>query len=370
MGNKICVYAICKQEAKEAAAWYENVRCADDVIVLDTGSTDGTPDILEELGCTVFRKEYDEFRFDVARNDSLDLAMEHSDANIFFTTDFDERMDPGWYEYVIEHWDPDVHTRGTYDDYFGDSPLPGSLNWMHDRTWKWKYPCHEVMEKRDGSGVHYHISKELDMRGGIVVLRHWQDYTKETRGQYLGLLRKRFSEYRDDESAAYLVRELMYKNSPGEALMYEPEMLQMDLIGNPGSWVLLCLAWAHEVQNDVNAAEGLLLRAYLMDPYNRTAPTKLAQLLSDSGNSELAAAVLQEAFRTAHTYSDRNLFVDNPDVWKWRMADWLGVCYARMGRWEEAIPWYEQAFAGTLEDSWERQHVKANLDYARKMIGG
>lgn len=369
MTNKVCVYAICKNEAKEAEAWYENIKMADNVVVLDTGSTDGTQDILKQLGCTVYEKTYDTFRFDVARNDSLDLAMDISDANIFFTTDFDERMDDGWYDYVVEHWDPDIHTRGIYDNYFGDSPMPGSLNWMHDRSWKWKYPCHEVMERRNGNtGIWYSIDNELDMRDGKVVLRHWQDYSKDTRGQYLDLLRLRFKEYHDNESAGYLIRELMYKNLPDEAIGYEKDILSMDLKGNAGSWALLCLAWAHETKNEYNHAMGLLLKAYLLDPGNRTAPTKLAGLLADHGNPQLGAAVLEEAFKTAAVYSDRFLFLDNPDVWLWRMADWLGICYARSGRWEKAIEWYLKAFEGTKAGSWERDHVESNLRYAKKKL--
>ena len=47
---KIYVYAIAKNEAKFARRWMGSMAEADGVYVLDTGSTDGTPDILRELG--------------------------------------------------------------------------------------------------------------------------------------------------------------------------------------------------------------------------------------------------------------------------------------------------------------------------------
>ena len=47
MGNyRVCVYAICKNEAKFARRWMASMSEADDIVVLDTGSTDGTPELL------------------------------------------------------------------------------------------------------------------------------------------------------------------------------------------------------------------------------------------------------------------------------------------------------------------------------------
>ena len=42
MKNKICVYAICKNEMKFIDKWIESMSEADYIVVLDTGSTDGT----------------------------------------------------------------------------------------------------------------------------------------------------------------------------------------------------------------------------------------------------------------------------------------------------------------------------------------
>lgn len=43
----ITVYAIAKNEEKFAARWAASMREADNVVVLDTGSTDGTVEILK-----------------------------------------------------------------------------------------------------------------------------------------------------------------------------------------------------------------------------------------------------------------------------------------------------------------------------------
>ena len=54
MGNyHVCVYAICKNEAKFARRWMDSMSEADHIVVLDTGSTDGTPQLLRSLGASV-----------------------------------------------------------------------------------------------------------------------------------------------------------------------------------------------------------------------------------------------------------------------------------------------------------------------------
>lgn len=39
---KIIVYAICKNEEKFVQGWVDTMAEADEIVVLDTGSTDGT----------------------------------------------------------------------------------------------------------------------------------------------------------------------------------------------------------------------------------------------------------------------------------------------------------------------------------------
>ena len=205
---KICVYAIAKDEQEDAAAWYARVKCADAVVVLDTGSSDRTAEILRGLGASVFTKKYDSFRFDVARNDALDIALARTDCDVFLALDLDEFPDDGWCDAIRERWDPKVHTRGTYDLYIGSSPIPGSMNWLHDRSWRWRYPCHEAMERTDGSGTSYHVSNQLNLRG-IMKVRH-PDVPGGHGELYLPLLRTRWEENKgDQDSAAYYLRELV-----------------------------------------------------------------------------------------------------------------------------------------------------------------
>ena len=64
------------------------------MVVLDTGSTDDTVERLRAAGARVTVERFDPWRFDTARNRSLDLVPE--DADICVCTDLDEVLHPGW----------------------------------------------------------------------------------------------------------------------------------------------------------------------------------------------------------------------------------------------------------------------------------
>ena len=72
MKRKIAVYAICKNEEAFVSRWFSSMREADEIVVLDTGSEDGTVGALKQLGARVFEKKIVPWRFDHARNEQAD----------------------------------------------------------------------------------------------------------------------------------------------------------------------------------------------------------------------------------------------------------------------------------------------------------
>ena len=101
---KVAVYAICKNEAAFAQRWMASMSEADQVVVLDTGSQDGSVGLLRELGAAVTEETVSPWRFDAARNRSLELVDD--DADICVCTDLDEVFHPGWRKALEAAWTP------------------------------------------------------------------------------------------------------------------------------------------------------------------------------------------------------------------------------------------------------------------------
>ena len=109
---KVIVYAISKNEEKFVERWVNSMNEADKIYVLDTGSTDQTVEKLKELGVIVKTKTFNPWRFDVARNFSLDMLP--LDTDICVCTDLDEVFEPGWRKKLEEAWKKDT-TRAKYN---------------------------------------------------------------------------------------------------------------------------------------------------------------------------------------------------------------------------------------------------------------
>lgn len=86
--SKISVYIIAYNEAQKVAATIESVRWADEVIVVDSWSTDGTADIATQLGARVVQVEFKGF------GDLRNQAIQACTHEWIFSLDADERCTP------------------------------------------------------------------------------------------------------------------------------------------------------------------------------------------------------------------------------------------------------------------------------------
>lgn len=68
---KIAVYAIAHNEEHHVERWAASARDADQIVLVDTGSTDRTVQRARELGVAVHEIRIEPFRYDVARNRAL-----------------------------------------------------------------------------------------------------------------------------------------------------------------------------------------------------------------------------------------------------------------------------------------------------------
>ena len=71
---KVCVYAICKNEEKFVDRWYESMKEADEIYVLDTGSDDETVSKLKSHGVNVKQEKSTNFKICKYKN-KVDIKM-------------------------------------------------------------------------------------------------------------------------------------------------------------------------------------------------------------------------------------------------------------------------------------------------------
>jgi len=211
---KVCVYAISKNEEKFVKRWLENLKEADNIYVLDTGSTDNTVKLLEENGAIVQQKIIKPWRFDTARNLSLELVP--LDTDICVCLDLDEVITAGWRAELERIWDEDT-TRLAYNynwsfDEYGKPATSFYIEKIHSRKdYTWTHPVHEVLTYKE-------TKREVIKICETIVVNHYPDDTK-SRSSYLPLLEMSVREDpEDDRNMHYLGREYMFYKKYHEAI--------------------------------------------------------------------------------------------------------------------------------------------------------
>lgn len=201
---KIAVYAICKNESKFIKRWYESVKEADQIYVLDTGSTDNSTEILSTLNINYKIKNYKDFRFDIARNDALNMIPK--DYDICISIDIDEILTPGWRELIEKNWKENTTAISYTFNWKITNNIPEVsflANKIHSRNdYIWINPVHEVL-KNINNNENIIIIEEL-------TINHYPDENK-SRKSYLPLLELSVKENpKNDRNMHYLGREYMY----------------------------------------------------------------------------------------------------------------------------------------------------------------
>ena len=266
---KVYVYAICKNEEKFVDRWFNSMKEADGIYVLDTGSTDNSIKLLEERGVHVKSEEIKPWRFDEARNISLDMVP--IDADICVCTDLDEVFLPGWREKLESVWNKETNRcRYTYNWSLDENDKP-KVSFIYEKihsrhNYKWIYPVHEVLEYSNG--------KENVVINEDIILNHYPDSTK-SRSSYLPLLELSVKENpENDRNMHYLGREYMYYGKWNEAI----DTLIKHLKLKNATWKdercasMRFIARCYENLNRYDEARMWLTKAineapYLRDPY-------------------------------------------------------------------------------------------------------
>ena len=148
---KIAACAICKDEEKNILKWLDHTKGYDLRIVVDTGSTDRSVEMLNKSDVILVEKKFEPFRFDKARNFVLTLVPDDVDWCIW--PDFDEYYSNNTIDEIkkVIKKNPKV-TRLTYRTSLIENKIKiegfesGTVmdSKIHkNKLYKWKEPIHE-----------------------------------------------------------------------------------------------------------------------------------------------------------------------------------------------------------------------------------
>ena len=160
----LAVYAICKDEIPNIHKYIKCFSKADYLCILDTGSTDGTWEMLQEA-----QKEYpnliidqqiiNPWRYDAARNYSLKLIPK--DTTMFFMVDLDEIIkEDDWVTVIKQSWNP-LFSRGAYIynrhvDEVSDAIVQQFVEYrIHSNIWHYEGIVHEQLHDITGDRSFY-----------------------------------------------------------------------------------------------------------------------------------------------------------------------------------------------------------------------
>lgn len=275
---KVAVYSICKNEAQFVHRWMDSMSEADQVFVLDTGSTDETVELLRSRGATVATEVIHPWRFDTARNRSLELVPE--DTDICICTDLDEVFHPGWRQALETAWIPGAgQARYRYTWSFQPDGSEGVVFWsekIHRRHgYRWVHPVHEVLQW-EGTGLPGPMVTAVGVQ-----LDHLPDHTK-SRGQYLPLLELSVQEAPDDDrNVHYLGREYMFYRRWDDCIA----TLKRHLAMPSATWAderaasMRYIARSYLEKGEPEQARNWLFQAIAQAPHLREPWIEMAQML-------------------------------------------------------------------------------------------
>lgn len=354
---KIYVYGICKNEEKFVERWVKSMSEADGIYVLDTGSCDNTVKKLKELGVNVKEEIINPWRFDVARNKSLEIVPE--DADICVCTDLDEVFDVGWRDILEKYWTKEiVHASYNYNWHYDKNNKPDvsfDIEKIHARKdFKWTHPVHEVLKYTGNNYVKTFVP---------ILLKHYPDNEK-SRGSYLKLLEMSVSENpEDDRNMHYLGREYMYYSMYEKAI----DTLIRHLNLERATWkdercasmrfIGRCYKYLKRYDESILWYEKAIKEA----PYLRDSYIELALLYDELKIYDKVIYYVSSALRIKNK---SNSYINEIFSWNYTPYDLLCLAYYNLGEIEASYIFSKKAYK--LDESCER--LRDNYLLLKKMV--
>lgn len=356
---KVCVYGVCKNEEKFVRRCMESIKDADTIVMVDTGSTDKTIEILEDCGAQVYSVPVNPWRFDVARNACLDYIPE--DVDICVCIDLDEVLEEGWRESLEKVWEEDTKRASyLYIWSFNQDGTPGG-QYYHERIharhqYKWIYPTHEVLEYL-GEG------KEKWCYPEGVVFKHYPDRTK-SRSFNLELLKLAVEENPEStRNMHYLGREYYFAGLWEKCI--ETLKIYLDMPNatwrEERSFAMRYIANCYTVQGEILEAKAWLLVAIAEAPEMREAYIEMARLAYRQKEWRVICWMCESALKITQP-SKRHY--NEAFAWNETVYDLISLGYYYTGQHIQALSYCEEAAKRAPEDT----RIQENVELIRRNV--
>ena len=352
---KISVYTITKNEEKFVDEWVDSMFEADEIVVLDTGSTDNTVEKLKARGVKVKTKIISPWRFDVARNESMKLISPEMD--ICISTDLDEKFEPGWADAIRKKWNENTD-RGKYfyawsHDENGNTEIKILYEKLHknDRNWEWHMPVHEVLrEKKNKEKINWVVFSEEE-----IMLHHYPDRTK-SRSQYLNLMKLGIEEEPENMLQNYYYsRELFYHNRWEESIDHFKKTVKIAKKEKSKSYIAAIYGFMGEAYNaigniadaEISFIKGLKYTNNVREPY--------IKLIKFYYQKERWYSLIDIGLKSFELKSNAIEWYEDEKNYKEIPHDYLSVAYYNIGLYREALFHIEKAIEFNNKE--ERFHL-------------
>lgn len=351
---KICVYAIAKNEAHFIPRFCESAKDADVIVIADTGSTDGLPDVARQHGAIVHNICISPWRFDLARNAAL--ALVPRDVDICISLDIDEMLQPGWREEMERVWLLGKTTRLRYK-YEWSPGIQFYYEKIHARHgYRWHHPCHEYPVP-DGR------IQEDWAHSDMLMVVHGADPHK-SRGFYLDLLELSVKEDPHcPRNAFYYARELSFNGRWRDSIDGCKRYLAMPAStwDHERAYAYRVIGKCHASMGETQEAEKAFHHAALEAPHTREGWCELAMLMHQQGR-----------WNECFAYSTRALGIkDRPQVYTIDPAAWGALPHdlASISGWalglrEQALQYAKEALSLCPDDA----RIRGNVDFMEAQV--